>query len=303
MSGIDQDTAATQGSDKKLLSVTQRRLEKFVSLFAKVLVSDQPDTIHDTRVWSRRLQEVFRVLFPKPRVGKSRKLIRTLRQVRRALGNCRNIDVTIDLIQDRLNTSTDSFAHEPWNLIRDYLLEKRARQIARAHEELTRHDIMQFVTRTQHLLQVDGLEKEPEALLKQSLEEALTDWNEVLRDVQETPQPEQIHGLRIAGKRLRYRTELLADLGHTSVKPRIKSLKRLQDELGNWHDRYVLLQFIAEFIGRPDFLVDHPQTGRDLLAAMERERDKNAAAVSVILRDAEKARQVWGEPKTGITQE
>jgi CHAD domain-containing protein len=159
------------------------------------------------------------------------------------------------------------------------------------------------VTRTQHLLQVDGLEKEPEALLKQSLEEALTDWNEVLRDVQETPQPEQIHGLRIAGKRLRYRTELLADLGHTSVKPRIKSLKRLQDELGNWHDRYVLLQFIAEFIGRPDFLVDHPQTGRDLLAAMERERDKNAAAVSVILRDAEKARQVWGEPKTGITQE
>jgi CHAD domain-containing protein len=303
MSGIDQDTAATQGSDKKLLSVTQRRLEKFVSLFAKVLVSDQPDTIHDTRVWSRRLQEVFRVLFPKPRVGKSRKLIRTLRQVRRALGNCRNIDVTIDLIQDRLNSSTDSSAHEPWNLIRDYLLEKRARQIARAHEELTRHDIMQFVTRTQHLLQVDGLEKEPEALLKQSLEEALTDWNEVLRDVQETPQPEQIHGLRIAGKRLRYRTELLADLGHTSVKPRIKSLKRLQDELGNWHDRYVLLQFIAEFIGRPDFLVDHPQTGRDLLAAMERERDKNAAAVSVILRDAEKARQVWGEPKTGITQE
>jgi CHAD domain-containing protein len=211
--------------------------------------------------------------------------------------------VTIDLIQDRLNTSTDSFGHEPWNLIRDYLLEKRARQIARAHEELTRHDIIQFVTRTQHLLQVDGLEKEPEALLKQSLEEALTDWNEVLRDVQETPQPEQIHGLRIAGKRLRYRTELLADLGHTSVKPRIKSLKRLQDELGNWHDRYVLLQFIAEFIGRPDFLVDHPQTGRDLLAAMERERDKNAAAVSVILRDAEKARQVWGEPKTGITQE
>jgi CHAD domain-containing protein len=303
MSGIDQDTAATQGSDKKLLSVTQRRLEKFVSLFAKVLVSDQPDTIHDTRVWSRRLQEVFRVLFPKPRVGKSRKLIRTLRQVRRALGNCRNIDVTIDLIQDRLNSSTDSSAHEPWNLIRDYLLEKRARQIARAHEELTRHDIIQFVTRTQHLLQVDGLEKEPEALLKQSLEEALTDWNEVLRDVQETPQPEQIHGLRIAGKRLRYRTELLADLGHTSVKPRIKSLKRLQDELGNWHDRYVLLQFIAEFIGRPDFLVDHPQTGRDLLAAMERERDKNAAAVSVILRDAEKARQVWGEPKTGITQE
>jgi len=302
MSETNQDAAASLGSDKKLLGVTQKRLEKFVSLFAKVLVSDQPDTIHDARVWSRRLQEVFRVLFPKPRVGKSQKLIRTLRQVRRALGSCRNIDVTIDLIQERLDASTDSPAYEPWNLIRNYLLEKRARQIARAHEELTRHDITQFVTRTQSLLQVNGLEKEPEALLQRSLEEALTDWNDALRDAQETPQPDQIHGLRIAGKRLRYRAELLADLGHTSVKPRIKALRRLQDELGNWHDRYVLLQFIAEFIGRPDFLVDHPQTGRGLLGEMERERDKNAAAVSVILRDAEKARQVWGEPKTGVTE-
>ena len=304
MSETNRDTAASQANEKKLISVTQRRLEKFVSLFAKVLVSDQPDTIHDTRVWSRRLQEVFRVLFPKPRVGKSQKLIRTLRQVRRALGSCRNIDVTIDLIRRQTRcVNDDSPAYEPWNLIRNYLLEKRARQIARAHEELTRHDIMQFVTRTQSLLQVDGPEKEPEALLQQSLEEALTEWNDALRDAQETPQPDQIHGLRIAGKRLRYRAELLADLGHPSVKPRIKALKRLQDELGNWHDRYVLLQFIAEFIGRPDFLVDHPQTGRGLLAEMERERDKNAAAVSVILRDAEKARQVWGEPKTGITPE
>jgi CHAD domain-containing protein len=302
MSDTNQDTAASQANEQKLINVTQRRLEKFVSLFAKVLVSDKPDTIHDTRVWSRRLQEVFRVLFPKPRAGKSQKLIRTLRQVRRALGSCRNIDVTIDLIEERLGASTDSPAYEPWNLIKNYLLEKRARQIARAHEELTRHDIMQFVTRTQSLLQVDGLEKEPEGLLQRSLEEALAEWNDALRDAQETPQPDQIHGLRIAGKRLRYRAELLADLGHPSVKVRIKALKRLQDELGNWHDRYVLLQFIAEFIGRPDFLVDHPQTGRGLLAEMERERDKNAAAVSVILRDAEKARQAWGEPQTGVTE-
>ena len=290
MSAIDSDIES-DSSYKKLLAVTQRRLEKFVSLFAKVLVSDHPDTIHDARVWSRRLQEALRVFFPKPRIGKSRKLVRTLRQVRRILS------------EDKFNSVTASTLHESWELIRNYLLEKRTRQAARAGEELTRHDITQFVTRTRSLLQVNGVQKEPEALLEQSVDDALAVWNEALRDAQENPQVDHIHALRIAGKRLRYRAELLAELGHPSVKPRIKALKLLQDELGNWHDRHVLLQFIAEFIGRPDFLVDHPDTARALLAEMERERQTNDLAVSSILKSAEKTRDAWGRSKPGVVQE
>jgi CHAD domain-containing protein len=303
MSEAGPNTAESASSHKKLLAVTQRRLEKFVSLFAKVLVSDHPDTIHDARVWSRRLQETFRVLFPNPRTGKNRKLVRTLRQVRRALGNCRNTDVTIGLIEDKLNSATASTAHKGWDLVKDYLREKRERQVARAREELAQHDITQFATRTQSVLQPNGLQREPEELLKQSVEEALAAWSEALREAKENSQVDQIHALRIAGKRLRYRAELLAELGNASVKPRIKSLKLLQDELGNWHDRYVLLQLIAEFIGRPDFLVEHPEAGRTLLAQMERERHKNELAVSAILKRAEKTRDAWGEPKAGVAQE
>ena len=146
-------------------------------------------------------------------------------------------------------------------------------------------------------------QKEPEALLKQSIDEALAVWNEALQNAQENPQVDQIHALRIAGKRLRYRAELLKELGHASVKRRIKALKLLQDELGNWHDRHVLLQFIAEFIGRPDFLVDHPETAHALLAEMERERQTNDIAVSSILKSAEKTRDAWGRSKSGVVQE
>jgi CHAD domain-containing protein len=303
MSAMDSDTGESDSSYKKLLAVTQRRLEKFVSLFAKLLVSDHPDTIHDTRVWSRRLQEAFRVLFPQPRTGKSRKLVRTLRQVRRALGDCRNVDVTLALIDNKLTAATAAGAHESWDLVRDYLREKRTRLGAQARDELTRHDIAQFVTRTQSLLEPDGLAQQPEELLKQSLTKALADWNEALQNVQENPEVDQIHALRISGKRLRYRAELLADLGDASVKRRIKSLKLLQDELGNWHDRYVLLQVIAEFIGRPDFLVDRPEIGHALLTEMERERENNADAVNAILKTAEKTRDVWNQLKATPAQE
>jgi CHAD domain-containing protein len=303
MSAADSDTIESASTHKKLLTVTQRRLEKFVSLFAKVLVSDHSDTIHDARVWSRRLQEAFRVLFPQPRIGKSRKLVRTLRQVRRALGNCRNTDVTIGLIENKLNSATASTNHKSWNLVKDYLSDKRERQVARAREELAQHDITQFVTRTQSLFQQDGLQREPGELLNQSVEEGAAGWNKALREAQENPQVDQIHALRIAGKRLRYRIELLAELGDATAKPRVKSLKLLQDKLGNWHDRFILQQLIAEFIGRPDFLVEHPEAGRALLTEMERERHKNDIAVSSILKTAEKTRDAWGEPKTSTTQE
>jgi CHAD domain-containing protein len=302
MSEAEPHTAESVTS-KKLLAVTHKRLEKFVSLFAKVLVSDDPDTIHDARVWSRRLQEAFRVLFPKPRTGKNRKLVRTLRQVRRALGNWRNTDVTIGLIDDKLNSARTSAANTGWDLVKDYLQERRERQMARAREELSRHDIAQFVTRTQSVLQANGLQREPEELLKQSVEAALTNWNDALQKAKESSQADQIHALRIAGKRLRYRAELLAELGDASVKPRVKSLKLLQDALGNWHDRYVLLQLIAEFIGRPDFLVENLDAGRALLAQMEKERHKNELTVSAILKRAEKTRDAWGEPKPGVGQE
>ena len=302
MSEADPQTAESASSHKKLLAVTQRRLEKFVSLFAKVLVSDRPDTIHDARVWTRRLQETFRVWFPKPRTGKNRKLVRTLRQVRRSLGNCRNTDVTIGLIEDKLDSAATSTAHKAWDLVKDYLREKRERQMARARNELAQHDITQFLTRTRSVLRPNGLQREPEELLKRSVEEALAGWNEALREAKENSQVGRIHALRIAGKRLRYRAELLAELGDTSMKLRVKSLKLLQDKLGNWHDRYVLLQLIAEFIGRPDFLVENPEAGRALLAQLARERHKNELAVSAILKSAEKTCDAWSEARAGIVQ-
>jgi CHAD domain-containing protein len=301
MSKTERHTAESVSSDKKLLAITQKRLEKFVSLFAKVLVSDDPDVIHDARVWSRRLQEAFRVMFPKPRTGKNRKLVRTLRQVRRALGDCRNMDVTIGLLDDKLDSAKTSAAHTGWHLVRDYLRQRRERQMARAREELARHDIAQFVTRTQSVLQPNGLQREPRELLKQSVDGALADWNDALQKTKENPQADQIHALRIAGKRLRYRAELLAESGDTSVKPRVKSLKLLQDALGNWHDRHVLLQLIADFIGRPDFLIENPEAGRALLAQMERERHKNERAAGAILKRAEKTRDAWGEAKSDIS--
>src|SRR5918992_6138948 len=76
MSASTPSNSASNSFEARLFELAQKRLEKFASLFPRVLVSDHPDPIHGTRVWSRRMQQIFSFLFPKPRTTKARKLAR-----------------------------------------------------------------------------------------------------------------------------------------------------------------------------------------------------------------------------------
>jgi CHAD domain-containing protein len=58
---------------------------------------------------------------------------------------------------------------------------------------------------------------------------------------------------RIATKVLRYRTELLYDVGHRQLKAQLRWLADLQDAIGVWHDRQVLDQAVAEAVARADY--------------------------------------------------
>jgi len=57
---------------------------------------------------------------------------------------------------------------------------------------------------------------------------------------QETRAVGELHRFRIATKVLRYRTELLYDVGYTQLNAELKWLAELPDAIGVWHDRPVL---------------------------------------------------------------
>jgi CHAD domain-containing protein len=58
-------------------------------------------------------------------------------------------------------------------------------------------------------------------------------------------QPERLHAVRIAAKKLRYGLELAADSGVRSASPLVRRIKRVQDLLGRLHDFQVLQEHIA----------------------------------------------------------
>jgi CHAD domain-containing protein len=282
----------------KVPKLARKRLERFATLFAKALVNDAPDTIHDLRVASRRLQQTLRAFLTKSKPSTNRKLLRLLRKVRRAFGACRNLDVTIALIEKRRDAITAPSLRRSWKAVSQWLEGQRAKASGDARDQLKRCDLTDFVSRAQ--TRIDAIAGHPKgvAQLWQRAGDALAAWKEALAAAKADPQIERIHGFRIAGKRLRYRVESLAELGDPSVKPLLQGLKALQNDLGDWHDRKVLQQYVADFIARPGFLAQKPGLCRALLIEMERDKQRDQALINEVVPKAEQLAEEWSEIKT-----
>jgi len=288
------NTSGTVNSNRlKLPTLARKRLQRFVTLMPKLLIADDPNTVHDLRVWSRRLQQALRVLHPAAKPPKSKKIRRLLRRVRQALGPCRNLDVNLDLIRQKRQHASAAAVQRAWGALQEELETNRGPMIERARREVARHDLCSFITRAQALIAATDKDADPIASLEDAVATSMKTWQEAFSSAMDQRDGTHLHRLRIAGKQLRYRVELLAELGETRAKPLVESLKALQDTLGAWHDRAVLVDHVAKFIGQAGFLADHPDMGRALLTEMEKEKLRNQSAIDQLLGDAAQVPENW----------
>jgi CHAD domain-containing protein len=279
----------------------RKRLEKFAALLPRVVVSDDAGTIHDVRVWSRRLQQILGMLGSQStKKNKPRKLTRRLRGIRKLLGRPRNLDVMIQLVQEKIAAAGNPVVRDAWDRLAAHLADRRARAIERCREELRDFDLVNFAARARASIEEGGAGLQDN--VTESVAQALADWRAAIAKVKADPVTEELHALRIAGKRLRYRVELVAELGDKQANVQVKSLRVLQDQLGRWHDRQVLLRTCAEFLTRKDFLAAHPGLARALLLEMEREQRRANAAIDGLVKHAEKASRTFGESELPTPQ-
>jgi triphosphatase len=290
-------TDAAISNQKRLLKLARKRLQRFATLVPKVLLSDDPDTVHDLRVWSRRLQQSLRVIHPSVESPKRKKVMRLLRQARRALGPCRNIDVNLELIMDKRQQASATAVQRAWGEVHDELEAKRGALMERARRDIARHDLFNFIARAQALIAEADSDADPKEILESAITKSMEAWQEAFASAKEQRDKIRLHQFRIAGKRLRYRVELLAELGESKAKPLVETLKGLQNALGDWHDRSVLIDYVAGFIGRAGFLADHPDIGRALLTEMEKEKLHLDTAINQLFADAAGVLEYWARWK------
>jgi len=217
------------------------------------------DAVHDARVATRRIRELLS-LAPGVRGGDAHDdLAEAYKEVGRALGRVRDIDVQIGLIRD---------------------LERHAPQTApslvlvRQDHERDRLAGMRRLIKTLERLDVDAVlggitTRHPSGArnrlgsrawrdhLRQLLRERAVAAAEGIAHATGVYFPNRAHSARIAVKKLRYAAEISEATGAAHLKSAIKSLRKGQEVLGEMHDRAALSDTLARYVDRDHVSADH----------------------------------------------
>jgi len=275
-----------------LSPLIEEHLERLASVLRQVLAEGDPDSVHDLRVVTRRLQQVLTALSPRPRAKKIDRLRRTLRRIRRSLGSWRNYDVTLETVAKRRRASRSSRKRAAWDVVRDYLDKRRMEETIRARRRILDEHPETLADRLRAALS-DRLEKTSTRDLHQTLlvrvEATWLAWEQSFQRAEQERAVPAVHALRIATKRLRYRAELARSLDEPALDRVLDWAKGVQQVLGDWHDRQVLHQLIAEALARPEVLLGQLEVVQTALGELRRERRQAP------LQDAELPAPSWRE--------
>jgi len=223
-----------------------------------------PETIHRLRVASRRAIaaiDAFATLVPR---GISRWFRRRLREVRRAAGDARDLDVLADRLAGGGTPSPAALARR-----RLVAMLSRQRPLARRPVVAARDRLSAdgWTDRVRHLVEhLAAGRTNPSAreFSRKRLKRVVRRFFE--RADREVRRGAELHRLRIDGKRLRYTLEIFAPLLETSHRRRCeKMLESLQEGLGRYTDHESIADRLRRWSDRPVVEAD-----RRLLESMGR---------------------------------
>lgn len=207
-----------------------RRLQE---LIPQAFEQGQVEAIHQARVSTRRLTaavELFSPILPeKSRVG----MRKALKKLRRRLGELRDLDVMLGHLTERKPAKRYA-RYAEWAVHR--LSEARKELATQTQADV---DVSELLGKLGAWWAIRGeVSQHPHRqteLLTQSLAAQVQDF--AGRAVASDGDP---HELRIAGKQLRYTFEMAKEAGLSVPSAVAKVSKKMQDELGLWHDYVVL---------------------------------------------------------------
>jgi CHAD domain-containing protein len=225
------------------------RLRVLADTLPAVLDGD-PEGIHKARVASRRVREALPIVLAQAPAGRSARLRRAFRRVTRALGPLREVDVTLQLLDEV--AAGDERAAPVLAQLRERL--EREREVRR-QQMLTSLDTIDFealVSRIERLMDDRADEADEARALPAAI--AGTLGLRVARRVRVLERAveqagglyavESLHRVRIAIKKLRYVLELAYEMKQLPSRRALTLLRDVQAALGHLHDHQVLASWI-----------------------------------------------------------
>ena len=250
-------TLNAYGNNRLAGTLLKRKVSALFRHFPPALTGDE-ESIHQLRVSGRRLRVALPLLVAKPdsrRAGRARSL---LRQLTRAAGSSRDLDVLLESYDERLKTLPSRSVEQ--KLLRHRLASARRRSRSRMVENLLDLEISRLRKDLAALMGRGG--SPPSVVCErfatmsareiQFLEEGFAKLGAQL-------DPEALHALRRRARRVRYAVEVWGQIRNFESAA-TKPWKTLQDLIGVIHDHHVLGEWF------------------DTQAKADRARGKNALA-------------------------
>jgi CHAD domain-containing protein len=208
--------------------------------------------IHQARVASRRLRELLPIVGDALDRGPRRRLRRRLRQLTRALGPVRELDVALASIERMTADLSEPLVAASELSAR--LSHERASHHAKLVHRFDPARVERLLGRLHRLESALAAGVEPRAW-RSDLAERVTRraiaFNAAVADAGALFSSERLHAVRIAAKQLRYALEVVGEARMAATGSMVRSLKDTQDVLGKLHDADVLLESVRRLTSDP----------------------------------------------------
>jgi CHAD domain-containing protein len=205
-------------------------------------MAGEEEAVHQMRVAGRRLRVALALLARKPKGRRVRRALRALRELTRAAGASRDLDVSVDLFGERLKTL--GAPPQERTVLRRRLRAARRRSRARMAEALLDTEIARLRNDLRVILSHRA--DDPFRILRR-VRDARDEEGEALlagfETIGDRYDPDGLHRLRGRARRLRYTAEVSDALrGQDSEAPAL--LKKVQEQVGLVHDNHVLAAWL-----------------------------------------------------------
>jgi CHAD domain-containing protein len=200
-------------------------------------------SVHQARVGTRRLRAALPLIASG---GSRRKLERVVRDLTRALGPVRELDVALQMLAEF--EAQPGIAAEAIDCLRNSIVADRQQLYVEMVHRIDHTDLGKLEKKA---LATPHADVEPVAAVRTAAErldsarQRAARRAEALRAAIENAAgiylPDRLHDVRIAIKKLRYAMEISRELSRSRATARIQTLKKTQDLLGRMHDLEILI--------------------------------------------------------------
>jgi CHAD domain-containing protein len=221
-----------------------------------VLTASDMECIHRMRVASRRLraaQEFFNPCLPRKTALESEKQIRS---ITRSLGEARDLDIQIDAFR-KFQILAEQPSYQPgFKRLMLRLFQSRSQaqlKVLAAVKKFTTNPVIpQVQNKLTQFIPLTEKSDVGSTSLRLLAHHAISDKLESFLGYESyVHMPErklELHAMRIAAKRLRYTLEIFAPIYPGEFKSWLRSIRQVQDQIGEIHDCDMWIDFLPLFL-------------------------------------------------------